>query len=692
MRSTAKHWILAGAVTGVLVLSSGVANAQAPFTLLHSFTSTEGREPGSIIQGTDGNFYGTTAAGVNTAILGTVYKMTPAGVVTTLHSFAGGMTDGYGPNGIIQATDGFLYGTTLFGAGGGGVIFRISTAGDYSILHTFTGVDGYNPQAELIQAGDGNFYGTTSGTINAVTGVNTPGTIFKMTPAGTVTVLHTFDSTDAIHPSRGSHVGALIQATDGNFYGTTASGGGACCGAVFRITPGGVLSALHSFASGATDGASPNGLVQASDGNFYGTTSLGGSVTAPGKGTFYKLTLAGDFTVLHSFTGGATDGDNPTGSLIQATDGNLYGMTKLGGGAALPNGGTVFKATTAGAVTLLHKFAGDGSDGAQPNGLFGRILIQAADRSLYGTTWNGGAGGFGVIFKVRTATGVSSDFDGDGTSDIAVYRPSTGTWFVLKSGANFTTYQGFNWGVSTDVPTPGDYDGDGKVDPAIFRPSAGVWFIALSTTNYATYAAYGFGANTDIPVQADYDGDGKTDVAIYRPSTGQWFILKSSTGFASYVAYTWGVSTDVAGPADYDGDGKADLGIFRPSTGQWFVLKSSSNYTTWDTYQWGGAGDIAVPGDYDGDGKTDIAIYRPSAGLWYVLKSSSGFTAYAAYGWGTSNDVPVPADYDGDGKADVAVYRPSTGVWYVLKSSTNFTTYGAYLWGSASDLPINARP
>ncbi len=288
-----------------------------------------------------------------------------------------------------------------------------------------------------------------------------------------------------------------------------------------------------------------------------------------------------------------------------------------------------------------------------------------------------------------TARRTGGDVDGDGKSDVGVFRPESGVWYTLLSSTNFTTYSSHQWGASTDTTVQADYDGDGKNDRGIFRPSTGMWYILLSSTNFTTYRSHTWGASTDVPVPADYDGDGKADVAVYRPSAGTWYILLSTTNNTNYAAYGWGgVSTDTPVPSDYDGDGKADLGIYRAGT--WYVLRSNSNFTAYSAYQWGAGGDRPVPADYDGDGKNDPAIYRPGSGVWYVLLSSTNHGNYAAYTWGASTDTPVPADYDGDGKADVAMYR--AGVWYVLLSSTNSTLYATYSWGLGTDVPLNKQP
>ena len=295
----------------------------------------------------------------------------------------------------------------------------------------------------------------------------------------------------------------------------------------------------------------------------------------------------------------------------------------------------------------------------------------------------------GIVTVVLQRTG---DFDSDGKADVTVYRPSTGSWYVLKSSSNNTTSQSFSWGLSTDVPVPGDYDGDGTIDPAIYRPSTGLWAVLKSSTNYTTSFVVSWGLSTDTPVPGDFDGDGKADPAVYRASTGSWYILQSSTNYTTSVGAAWGLSTDLPVQGDYDGDGKVDPAIFRPSTGLWAVLKSSTGYTTSFTASWGLSTDVAVPGDYDGDGKIDPAIFRPSTGLWAVLKSSTSYTTSFTVSWGLSTDIPAPADYDGDAKFDPAIFRPSTGLWAVLKSSTSYTTSMVASWGLSTDTPINMRP
>ncbi len=301
--------------------------------------------------------------------------------------------------------------------------------------------------------------------------------------------------------------------------------------------------------------------------------------------------------------------------------------------------------------------------------------------------WDGNRDGNAVAdmgaYEVYQPAPNPVDFDGDHKGDISVFRPASGTWFVLPSSSP-GSYLSAPWGMSGDQAVQGDYDGDGKVDYAIWRPSSGTWYILPSGTP-GTYTAKAWGLPTDLPVPADYDGDGKTDVAVWRPGSGIWYILPSNSP-GTFTTATWGSPTDVPVPADYDGDGKADVAVWRPGSGIWYILPSNSP-GTYIGRPWGMLNDVPVPGDYDGDRKTDIAVWRPDSGTWYVLPSTAPGN-YTSTLWGLPTDVPAPADYDGDGKADIAVWRPGSGIWYVLPSGTP----GSYLakpWGVSSDIPLS---
>ncbi len=258
-----------------------------------------------------------------------------------------------------------------------------------------------------------------------------------------------------------------------------------------------------------------------------------------------------------------------------------------------------------------------------------------------------------------------ADFDGDGRTDLSVFRPSDGNWYLNLSTAGFTAV---NFGTAGDRLVPGDYDGDGKTDLAVRR--GGTWFILNSST--VTFAGVGWGVDSDISAAGDYDGDGKTDVAVFRPSDGTWYILNSSGG----TQFTqFGQNGDLPVPADYDGDGKTDIAVYRAGT--WFLLQSTVGF---QGISFGLDGDNPVPADYDGDNRDDIAVFRPSEGAWFWINSSN--LQVAAVQFGQAGDIPVPGDYDGDGRDDQAVFR--AGFWFLLQSRSGFAGAG---FGIASDQP-----
>jgi uncharacterized delta-60 repeat protein len=262
------------------------------------------------------------------------------------------------------------------------------------------------------------------------------------------------------------------------------------------------------------------------------------------------------------------------------------------------------------------------------------------------------------------------DYDGDGKSDISVFRD--GIWHLQRSQAGFGAVY---WGLASDKIAPADFDGDGKTDPTVYRPSNGEWSILRSSDNTATVLR--FGAPEDLPRPADFDGDGKADITVFRPSNGTWYRINSSNN--QFYAVQFGAAGDAPVIADFDGDGKADIAVYRPSNGTWYWLRSSDGHFA--VLQFGISEDKPVPADYDGDGKTDIAVWRPSNGVWYRLNSSNN--QFFAAQFGMNGDVPTVGDYDGDGKADIAVFR--NGIWYLQQSTAGFTTVQ---FGAATDKPV----
>jgi (2Fe-2S) ferredoxin len=266
----------------------------------------------------------------------------------------------------------------------------------------------------------------------------------------------------------------------------------------------------------------------------------------------------------------------------------------------------------------------------------------------------------------------NADFDGDFRTDLSVYRG--GIWYHTNSFDN--GFSAAQFGIGTDTPVPGDYDGDGKTDRAVFRPSEGRWYV-LNSGN-GTVTILNWGLNGDRPVVGDYDGDKKNDFAVFRPNEGNWYVLNSSNG--SFSVSNFGVGSDTTVQGDYTGDTRTDIAVWRPSSGVWYVLPSGGGNLI--IMQWGVNGDVPVKGDFDGDNKNDLAVYR--AGVWYVLRSSNNSAQIVTFG--ITTDTPVPGDYDADDKSDIAVFR--NGVWYILRSFNSNIVVRQF--GIAGDTPIPA--
>ena len=403
----------------------------------------------------------------------------------------------------------------------------------------------------------------------------------------------------------------------------------------------------------------------------------------------YALALQPDGKILaggHIFAGDSQTATgvvrlNPNGSVDASFNSgaitNPAEMPRVEDLLLLPNGkivvGGLFSSLNGAARNNVARLNSDGSldssfNAATDNGVY-KVALQRDGKILIG-------GDFESVNNVaRTVVArlnseqivqrnVPFDFDGDGRSDVGVFRQ--GFWYVQRSRAGFYAIQ---FGTATDKLTPADYDGDGKTDVAVFRD--GYWYITESSTNQ--FRAIHFGQAGDVPVLGDYDGDGRADAAVFR--SGFWYFLNSSNN--AFRAIQFGISGDKPVPADYDGDNRTDVAVFRD--GNWYGINSSTNQ--FQAVHFGIAGDRPVPADYDGDGKADQAVYR--AGTWYMQRSSAGFTGVQ---FGNPTDTPVAADYDGDGKADVAVFR--AGNWYRLSSANN--QFVGEQFGIAADKPIEA--
>lgn len=436
-----KHSTIYAILIGACACVGNIAHAQT-FTTLYNFCVGKcryGTEPNDgLVQGTDGNLYGTTYLGGSTGD-GTVFKITPAGMLTRLRSFCrlDGCADGFlSRSGLLLVKNGDWYGVTAAGGATeyGGTVFKITSSGRLTTLYSFcvqSGCPDGEDSSALMEAEDGNLYGTTS-----EGGANDHGTAFKINREGTLTTLHRFceesGCVDGDTPE-----GGLVQARDGNLYGTTAYGGANNGGIVFKMTKEGIVTTVYAFcsASGCRDGSRPQAtLTRAADGDLFGTTILGGTYNG---GTVFKISpSSGKFTELFSFCSrsevNCVESGLPVGALVQATDENLYGTTSGGG---TNNDGAIFKITPGGTLTTVYSF----NEGVYPG-----ELVQATDGNLYGTSSVGGEHGGGFVFSLSVGLGpfvkTLPTFGKTGAAVTILGTDLTGATSVSFNGvaANFT--------------------------------------------------------------------------------------------------------------------------------------------------------------------------------------------------------------------------------------------------------------
>ena len=421
----------------------------------------------------------------------------PAQTFTTLFNFDD--SDGAYPSAaLIQATDGNFYGTASRGgeysscSENCGTVFRITPSGTLTTLYNFNSTDGDNPVAPVVQASDGNFYGTT-----LTGGVNNQGTIFEITSSGTLTTVYNFCPQSGCRDGS-QPVGGLVQATDGNFYGTTQYGGTSGYGTVFKITPAGTLTTLYNFCSqsGCTDGSKPLAeLIQAANGSLYGTAENGG---ANGYGTIFQITPSGKLTTLHSFDG--TDGNGPNAGLVQASDGNFYGTTQFGGANdtcdvyGQDGCGTVFKIAPSGTLTTLHSF--DGTDGSTPYA----ALIQATDGNFYGSTTFGATDGVGTLFQITPSGTLTTLYTFGANSsrpDSALIQDTNGTLYgTVEFGGTYGygTFFSLSMGLHPFVETQSTV---GKVGTPVIILGTNLTG-ATSVTFNGTAATFTVASSTEI--------------------------------------------------------------------------------------------------------------------------------------------------------------------------------------------------
>ena len=519
------------------------------FTSLLEFDGVTilGASPNALIEGTDGNFYGTTFAGGVGDDTGTAFMMTPAGALTTLLEFDGSFPQGYYPNStLVKSGDGSFYGTTKEGGlrikgDTTGTVYKITPAGVLTTLAVMGSSQGVSPDSPLVQGTDGNFYGTTS-----EGGAYNNGTFYRITPFRGFTMLHSFGKPNSgIDPPAEPH-GALVQGADGSFYGTTTYGGLSGNGTVYKVTTSGVVTPLVDFDGTKIKGSNPYaGLVLGPDGNFYGTTEYGGKED---KGTIFRMTPAGVVKTLVTFLG---KGANPEGEMILGSDGNFYGTTVYGGWA---DAGAIFKMTPAGEMTILVQFAdGQGNQGSSPVA----SLTQGDDGNFYGTTTYGGKDGYGTIFKMTPAGLLTTLVQFTGTAGTKkgyfplgkLLQGADGNFYgTTENGGN----SAYDSGVLFKMTPSGDYSVitilTKSPDPRGVNPQAGL-IKGSDGSFYGTMAGGGIGG-AGVIYRIRFGPSPKTDFPTAVTQTGvQLNGRVNPRDLSTDVSFEYGTSPTLAGAA-----------------------------------------------------------------------------------------------------------------------------------------------
>ncbi|HMP89954.1 MAG TPA: hypothetical protein PJ991_07125 [Kiritimatiellia bacterium] len=334
---------------------------------------------------------------------------------------------------------------------------------------------------------------------------------------------------------------------------------------------------------------------------------------------------------------------------------------------------------------------GDGlTDGEEVNTYGTNPLLRDTDGDGFSDGWEVRVGTDPLDPDDKPSAAVMNDYNGDEVSDLAVFRPATGQWYIRPVAPGPNIVFGFSWGGAGMIPVVGDFNGDGFGDLAVFNPPNGRWYIRDIRNNATIAWNVSWGASDMIPVPGDYDGDTLSDLAMYQQSTGNWYIRRVANGPALAWGVNWGGPGFVPVPGDYDGDGVYDLAVYRPATGQWYIRKLNGQIIRFGT-SWGTSAMIPVPGDYDGDGYFDLAMYHQSAGVWHILSGRTLGVLGMNIAWGGVGMVPTSGDYNGDGRYDLPLYQESTGNWFIRSIGPGAPIVFGAPWGGVGFEPVGVR-